>query len=65
MSIQPIDHGATMPAPVLPAMPATNGAEDPKPLPKARPTRTEAVRIAKAKIMRRNSLRMQRKAQKE
>jgi hypothetical protein len=44
-------------------MPAT-GAETKTPLPKKRPTRADAVRIAKARIMRRNSLRMQRQAQK-
>lgn len=64
MIMQPIDRGATMPVPVLPEMPGptTTGAPK-KPLPKAKLTRFEAVRLVKAKITRRNSLRMQRIAQ--
>jgi hypothetical protein len=65
MIMQPIDRGATMPVPLLPAMPSPGGSDaSKKPLPKAKLTRTDAVRLAKAKITRRNSLRKQRLAQK-
>jgi hypothetical protein len=65
MIMQPIDHSATMPVPVLPEMPGPTAAEAlKKPLPKAKLTRSEAVRLVKAKITRRNSLRKQRLAQK-
>ena len=48
----------------VPTMP-TVGEETKSPAPKKKqPTRTEAVRAAKATIPRRNSLRKQRKAQK-
>jgi hypothetical protein len=62
MTMQPFDRSATMPAPVLPAMadPAASIASPPK----AKPTTTDAIRSAKARITRRNSLRMQRQAQK-
>jgi hypothetical protein len=63
MSVQPVEHGSIAPTPLLPMMPAA-GAQQNAPYPKQRPTRTEAVRIAKARIMRRNSLRKQRQAQK-
>jgi hypothetical protein len=54
-----------MPVPLLPAMPGPAGTDaSKKPPPKAKWTRTEAVRLAKAKIMRRSSLRKQRLAQK-
>jgi hypothetical protein len=65
MGIQPSFHGSTMPIPLQPAMPGPIGADDAvTPTPKAKLTRTDAVRIAKARIMRRNSLRKQRQAQK-
>jgi hypothetical protein len=65
MIMQPIDRGATMPVPLLPAMPGPAGTDASKKLPpKAQLTRTEAVRLAKARILRRNSLRKQRLAQK-
>jgi hypothetical protein len=65
MSVQPVDHSATMPAPLLPPMPGSNDADRPKAsLPKAKLARTDAVRAAKARIMRRKSLRKQRQAQK-
>lgn len=51
-----------MPAPVLP--PVLDAAGPTARLPKAKSTRTDAVRDAKARITRRNSLRMQRQAQK-
>jgi len=65
MSMQPADRSSTMPAPVLPAMPGSDhpvrrkaAAPEPK-------SRTDAVRAAKAKITRRNSLRKQREAQRD
>ena len=65
MGIQPSCHGSTMPFPLQPVMPTLVGADAPVTLPpKAKLTRAEAVRIAKARIMRRNSLRKQRQAQK-
>jgi hypothetical protein len=65
MNMQPVDHSATMPAPLLPPMPGSNDADRPRAsLPKAKSTRTDAVRVAKARIARRNSLRKQRQAQK-
>jgi hypothetical protein len=62
MSVQPVEHGSTAATPLL--MMPTAGAETNTPLPKKRSPRTEAVQIAKARIMRRNSLRKQRQAQK-
>ena len=63
MKVQPVEHGSIAPTPLLPMMP-TAGGHTKTPLPKERPTRADAVRIAKARIMRRNSLRKQRQAQK-
>ncbi|HEV7599441.1 MAG TPA: hypothetical protein VGO49_04180 [Bradyrhizobium sp.] len=60
MSVQPVAHGSIAPTQLL-MMPT---AETKTPLSTKRSPRTEAVRVAKAKIMRRNSLRMQRQAQK-
>jgi hypothetical protein len=60
MSVQPVQHGSV--APTQLRMEPTVGAETPRP--KKQTPRTEAVRIAKARIMRRNSLRKQRQAQK-
>ena len=63
MTMQPVDHGETMPAPVLPVMPESIVTDDPKKSrPKTLATRTEAVRAAKARLMRRTSLRKQRQA---
>jgi hypothetical protein len=64
MTMQPVDHSSTMPVPLLPAMPGSNDADGPTSTPKTELTRTDAVRTAKAKITRRNSLRKQRQAQK-
>jgi len=65
MGMQPSYHGSTMPFPLQPAMPAPIGTDaSGAPPPKTKLTRTEAVRVAKARIMRRNSLRKQRQAQK-
>jgi hypothetical protein len=62
MSVQPIAHGSIAPTQLL-MMPTTT-AETKTPLSKKPSPRTEAVRVAKARIMRRNSLRKQRQAQK-
>jgi hypothetical protein len=62
MTMQPFDRSATMPAPVLPAI--ADSASPVVSRPKGKTTRTDAVRDAKARITRRNSLRMQRQAQK-
>jgi hypothetical protein len=65
MNMQPVDRSATMPVPLLPPVPGSNEADGPgASLPKAKSTRTDAVRVAKARIARRNSLRKQRQAQK-
>jgi hypothetical protein len=63
MNMQPVAHNSIAPTQVLPMMP-TVGGDTKTPLPKKRPTRADAVQIAKARIMRRNSLRKQRQAQK-
>jgi hypothetical protein len=63
MGMQPSHHGSTMPFSSLPATPAPIGANaSATPPAKSKLTRTLAVRIAKARIMRRNSLRKQRLA---
>jgi len=65
MNMQPADRSSTMPAPVLPAMPGSNDGDGSRaPLPKAKLTRSDAVRAVKARLTRRNSLRKQRLAQK-
>ena len=68
MGMQPVGLGPTTATQTLPAMPGakdeTKGvakAEGPQRKPR---TRTEAVRVALARITRRKSLRKQRKAQK-
>ena len=61
MRTQPVERASVMPTQVLPMMPAAGKATNPS-QPKQRPTRTEAVRAAKARITRRNSLRKQREA---
>jgi hypothetical protein len=61
MSMQPVRRGAIMPTQALPMMP-TAGKAMKAPLPTKEPTRTVAVRAAKAKIMHRESLRKQRDA---
>jgi hypothetical protein len=60
MSVQPVRHGSI--APTQLRMEPTAGTETQRP--KRQSPATEAVRIAKARIMRRNSLRKQRQAQK-
>jgi hypothetical protein len=65
MGMQPSYHGSTLPFSSQPSMPTLVGADAPATPPaKTKPTRIDAVRIAKARIMRRNSLRKQRQAQK-
>jgi hypothetical protein len=61
MTTQPLRRGSVMPTQALPMMPAAGKALN-APHPKKQPTRTEAVRAAKAKITRRESLRKQRDA---
>jgi len=63
MTMQPLERGSIMPTRGLPIMPTVGRAAE-TPQPKQEPTRTEAVRAAKARITRRNSLRKQRDAQK-
>ena len=67
MRMQPVERPTT-PTQMLPIMPGTGGAmkrETKTPAPEKKPrTRTDAVQIATARIMRRNSLRKQREAQK-
>jgi hypothetical protein len=62
MTMQPVAHGSIAPTQSL-MMPAA-GAGTKIPLPKKQSPRSEAVRAAKARIMRRDSLRKQRQAQK-
>jgi hypothetical protein len=60
MSVQPVAHGSIAPTQLL--MMPTTGAQT-KTLSKKPSPRAQAVRVAKARIMRRNSLRKQRQAQ--
>ncbi len=62
MSVQPVEHGSIVPTQLLPAMP-TAEKKAKAPLPKKRPTREDAIQAAKARLMRRNSLQKQRRAQ--
>jgi len=61
MRTQPIERASIMPTPVLPMMP-TAGMAKTSITPKQKPTRADGVRVAEAKITRRNSLRKQRDA---
>ncbi|HJZ20817.1 MAG TPA: hypothetical protein VJ226_07655, partial [Bradyrhizobium sp.] len=63
MKTQPVARASNITTPVLPMMP-TDGTLKNTPPPEKKRTRTEAVRVAKAKITRRNSLRKQREAMK-
>ena len=66
MEMQPADRSATMPVPVLPPSPSSKDAKVARTPPaKAKTTRSDEVRAAKARIIRRNSLRKQRQAQKQ
>ena len=62
MSVQPIEH-SSIAATKLAMVPMVGGQQR-TPLPKAQQARADAVRAANARIMRRNSLRKQRQAQK-
>jgi hypothetical protein len=62
MSVQPVAHGSIAPTQLL--MMPTTGTQTKTSLSKKQSPRAEAVRVAKARIMRRNSLRKQRQAQK-
>jgi len=53
MRMQPVQRGSILPTPMMPT--ARTAAKTPAP--KQQPTRTEAIRAAKARITRRNSLR--------
>src|ERR1700742_2646544 len=72
MGIQPFERGPFAPTEMQPMMPSARrkatgetGDETAPPAPETKQrTRTEAVRAALARIMRRNSLRKQRQAQK-
>jgi hypothetical protein len=63
MNMQPVEHSSTA-RNQLPTMMSTLREDKRTPLPKNQQARMEAVRAAKARIMRRNSLRKQRQAQK-
>jgi hypothetical protein len=63
MNMQPVGHGSIAPTQLL--MMPTAEAETKASLSKKQSPRAEAVRVAKARIMRRNSLRKQRQAQKD
>jgi hypothetical protein len=63
MNVQPVEHSSTA-RNLLPTMVSTRGEDKKTPLPKNQQARMDAVRVAKARIMRRNSLRTQRQAQK-
>lgn len=65
MRMQPVSHSSTMLAAVLPAMPGSDDLDVPKVSTPKVESRSDAVRAAKARITRRNSLRKQRQAQKE
>jgi hypothetical protein len=72
MGMQPADHGPTAPTQMLPIMGGAKGGMEIEPkdetktpaAEKKQRTRTDAIRAARAKITRRNSLQKQRAAQK-
>jgi hypothetical protein len=63
MSVQPVEHGPTA-RNRLPTMMSTRGEDKRTSLPEIQKARVDAVRAARARIIRRNSLRKQRQAQK-
>ena len=63
MSMQPVEHSPTA-RNRLPTMMSTRGEDEKTPLPEIQQARMDAVRAAKARIMRRNSLSKQRQVQK-
>jgi hypothetical protein len=62
MPTQPFARDSIQPKPILPMMPTAGKVANPQAKKKPISTRTEAVRVAKAKLIRRNSLRKQRDA---
>jgi hypothetical protein len=62
MSMQPVEH-SSIALNQRPTVVSRIGEHKKTPLPKNQQARMEAVRVAKAKITRRNSLRKQRQAQ--
>jgi hypothetical protein len=64
MPTQPVEHASTTPTQGLPMMPSVGSIKE-APKPKQKPTRAQAIGVAKARITRRNSLLMQRKTLKE
>jgi hypothetical protein len=64
MKTQPVERASNVTTPVLPIMP-TGERLNKAPQPKKKRTRAEAMRVAKARISRRNSLRKQREAMKD
>ncbi len=64
MRTQSIERATTAATPALPMMPTAGKLKKPF-RPKPQPTRTDGVRVAKAKISRRNSLRKQREAMRD
>jgi hypothetical protein len=63
MSVQPVERSSIETTKLLAMVPTVRGQQR-KPLAKAQQARADAVRTANARIMRRNSLRKQRQAQK-
>jgi hypothetical protein len=61
MRTQPLERASITPSQMLPMMPTVGTAKKASQT-KQKPTRTEAVRAAKARITRRGSLRKQREA---
>jgi|EndMetStandDraft_8_1072994.scaffolds.fasta_scaffold467412_2 hypothetical protein len=62
MSMQPVEH-SSIAVNQRPTVVSMTSEPKKKPLPKKQQARMEAVRVAKARITRRNSLRKQRQAQ--
>ena len=63
MSVQPAEHQSIAPTQSQPMLPTTDKV--PQPVRNKTSTRAEAIRVAKARIVRRNSLRKQRQLQKD
>jgi hypothetical protein len=60
--MQPAERASTVHTQLLPRMPTVENRPATAPQSKQKPERTEAVRVAMARITRRNSLRKQREA---
>jgi hypothetical protein len=65
MRTQSIERAATAATPALPMMPTAGKLKKPARAKPPQPTRNDGVRVAKAKISRRNSLRKQREAMRD